>query len=132
MYSYLLISDTAWFSSKMCSLSNFCYHHQNLLHSKKLSLLTLTTRIHAFWPCLKLHNWYFWSTSTLLSFCAPYRCKHKCLWGICCYSDMEHIHGRQARRSFCSRYRCKHNSPFNPKILNIKVYTHLWFLPVWV
>ena len=103
--------DTKQFSvDKQCSLitsvSNFCYHHQNLLQFTKI-----TTRIHVFWPCLKLHNWCFWSNSTLLSFCAPYRCKHKCLWGICCYSDMEHIHGRQARRSFCSRYRCKHKSP---------------------
>ena len=87
-------------------MSNFCYHYQNLLQFTKI-----TTRIHVFWPCLKLHNWCFWSNSTLLSFCAPYRCKHKCLWGICFYSDMEHRHGRQARRSFCSQYRCKTNYP---------------------
>ena len=110
----------------VCSVSNFCYQHQNLSHSKKLSLPKLTTRIHAFWPCLKLHNWCFWSTSTLLSFCAPYRCKHKCLWGICCYSDMEHIHGRQARRSFCSRYRCKHNSP----IFTGRLFTGIMLLKV--
>ena len=46
--------------SPMCSLSNFCCPHQNLLHSKKLSLTKLTTRIHAFWPYLKLHNRCFW------------------------------------------------------------------------
>ena len=110
-HSNLHTPDTKQFSvDKQCSLitsvSNFCYHHQNLLQFTKIP-----TRIHVFWPCLKLHNWCFWSNSTLLSFCAPYRCKHKCLWGICIYSDMEHIHGRQARRSFCSRYRCKYNSP---------------------
>ena len=103
--------DTKQFSvDKQCSLitsvSNFCYHHQNLLQFTKI-----ITRIHVFWPCLKLHNWCFWSNSTLLSFCAPYRCKHKCLRGICFYSNMEHRHGRQARRLFCSRYRCKYNSP---------------------
>ena len=103
--------DAKQFSvDKQCSLitsvSNFCYHHQNLLRFTKI-----TTRIHAFWPCLKLHNWCFWSNSTLMSFCSPYRCKHKCLWGICFYSDMEHRHGRQARRSFCSPYRCKTNYP---------------------
>ena len=93
---------------KQCSLitsvSNFCYHYQNLLQFTKI-----TTRIHVFWPCLKLHNWCFWSNSTLLSFCAPYRCKYKYLWGIYIHSDMEHIHGRQARISFCSQYRCKYN-----------------------
>ena len=104
--------DTKQFSvDKQCSLitsvSNFCYHHQNLLQFTKV-----TTRLHVFRPCLKLHKWCFWSNSTLPSFCAPYRCKHKCLWGICIYSNMEHIHGRQARRLFCSPYRCKYNSPF--------------------
>ena len=116
-YTRVRTPDTKQFSvDKQCSLitsvSNFCYHYQNLLQFTKI-----TTRIHVFWPCLKLHNWCFWSNSTLLSFCAPYRCKHKCLWGICIYSDMEHIHGRQARRSFCSRYRCKYNYPYVCNVL---------------
>ena len=66
-----------------------------------------------FMPCLKLYNWCFLSTSPLLSFCAWYRCKYNPVVQICCYSDMKHIFGRQARRSFCSPYRCKNNYPKN-------------------
>ena len=66
-----------------------------------------------FMPCLKLYNWCFLSTSPLLSFCAWYRCKYNPVVQICCYSDMKHIFGRQARRSFCSPYRCKNNYPFS-------------------
>ena len=103
-------------------MSNFCYHHQNLLQFNKIT----TPRIHVFWPCLKLQNWCFWSNSTLLSFCAPYRCKHECLWGICIYSNMEHIHERQARRSFCSRYRCKYNSPIFITLTKFWFYFHFY------
>ena len=36
-----------------------------------------------------------WSTNQIivmgkLLFCSPYRCKYKCLWGICFYSNMKH------------------------------------------
>ena len=37
--------------------------------------------------------------------CAPYRCKYKCLWEICFYSDMEH---KSMQWQLCSPYRCKH------------------------
>ena len=86
---------------QITSVTNFCYHHIIICYKSKksISLPKLTTRIHAFWPCLKLHYWCFKSTSKLLSFCAPYSCKHKCLWVVCCYSGMQHIYGRHARRS---------------------------------
>ena len=80
---------------------------------------------------MKLHNWCFWSNSTLLSFCAPYRCKHKCLRGICFYSNMEHRHGRQARRSFCSPYRCKTNYLLKSRLMWVFI-SFLWPSGSWM